>query len=63
MEYRIRCFPLPLTKSEELRIQTFLSLFAALFVLIPFCYLPASFVIFVVKASSCCCCAAQSHAS
>jgi hypothetical protein len=31
------------------RVQTILSLFAALFVLIPFCYIPASFGVFVVR--------------
>jgi ATP-binding cassette subfamily A (ABC1) protein 3 len=41
--------PLPLTRQGELRVQAILSLFAAVFVLVPFCYLPASFVIFVVR--------------
>ena len=41
--------PLPITKDLRMRIQLFLNLFAALFVLIPFCYIPASFVNFIVK--------------
>ncbi|KAL2633831.1 hypothetical protein R1flu_005310 [Riccia fluitans] len=41
--------PLPLTKNEALRIQTMLTVLAALFVLIPFCYLAASFSVFVVR--------------
>jgi hypothetical protein len=44
-----RNHPLPLTERESIRIRTFLTLFAALFILIPFCFLPANFVIFVVK--------------
>jgi hypothetical protein len=50
--YRVSSYPLPLTSREAIRIETFLTLFAALFVLIPFCYLPASFVLFVVKERS-----------
>lgn len=41
--------PLPLTKTEFLEIQTVLSVLAALFVLIPFCYLGASYAVFVVR--------------
>ncbi|GBG84246.1 hypothetical protein CBR_g38217 [Chara braunii] len=46
---KVRSHPLPLTKNEALQIQTFLTVLAALFVLIPFCYLAASFAVFVVK--------------
>ncbi|OAE27724.1 hypothetical protein AXG93_4193s1240 [Marchantia polymorpha subsp. ruderalis] len=41
--------PLPLTKNEALRIQVMLTVLAALFILIPFCYLAASFAVFVVR--------------
>lgn len=41
--------PLPLTKTEFLELQTVLSVLAALFVLIPFCYLGATFAVFVVR--------------
>jgi len=47
--FQVRSHPLPVTYLGEVRIRTFLSLFAALFVLIPFCYLPAGFVVFLVK--------------
>lgn len=47
--FTIRNHPLPLTFQTALRIRTYLSLFASLFLLIPFCYLPASFVLFIVK--------------
>lgn len=50
--YHLHNHPLPLTSNESLRTRTYLSLFAALFILIPFCYLPASFVLFVVKERS-----------
>lgn len=41
--------PLPLTKTEFLELETVLSVLAALFVLIPFCYLGAAFAVFVVR--------------
>lgn len=44
--------PLPLTKDEALEIQTALTVLAALFVLIPFCYLAATFAVFVVRERS-----------
>ena len=47
--FTLRNHPLPLTTQSILTIRAILAIFAALFVLIPFCYLPASFVIFVVK--------------
>ena len=46
---RIASHPLPLTKSEALELQTVLTVLAALFVLIPFCYLGASYAVFVVR--------------
>jgi len=51
-QYTVRNHPLPLTTQTVLQIRAILAIFAALFVLIPFCYLPASFVIFVVKERS-----------
>jgi hypothetical protein len=45
----VRSHPLPLTKNEAETIQTFLTVLAALFVLIPFCYLAATFAVFVVR--------------
>ena len=53
VKYVVRNFPLPATSRDTLRMQTYLTLFAALFVMIPFCYLPASFVLFVVKERTC----------
>jgi ATP-binding cassette subfamily A (ABC1) protein 3 len=41
--------PLPLTEREELRVKLVLAVLSALFVLIPFCYIPASAAVFVVK--------------
>ena len=38
--YRVRNHPFPLTARENILIQTYLTLFAALFVMVPFCYLP-----------------------
>ena len=47
--YKCKNHPLPLTAEESLEIQIILSLFASLFILIPLCYIPASFVVFVVR--------------
>jgi hypothetical protein len=46
---KISNHPLPLTKTEFLELQTVLSVLAALFILIPFCYLGATFAVFVVR--------------
>ena len=51
--YVVRNHPLPATSRDNLFMQTYLTLFAALFVMIPFCYLPASLILFVVKERSC----------
>ena len=47
--YEVWNHPLPLTARQELEIKLILSLFAALFVLVPFCYIPAASAVFVVK--------------
>ena len=41
--------PLPLTAKQSLEIKVMLSVVAGLFSLIPFCYIPATFLVFVVK--------------
>eukprot|EP00959_Pyramimonas_sp_CCMP1952_P258842 5411351-Pyramimonas_sp.AAC.1 len=43
-----RSHPLPLTAHQNLQIQTVLTVLAAVFVLVPFCYLAATFAIFTV---------------
>lgn len=45
----VRSHPLPLTEYQSAVIKGLLSLFASLFLLVPFCYLPASYSMFVVK--------------
>ena len=47
--YKSKNHPLPLTAQESIEIQVILSIFASLFILIPLCYIPASFVVFVVR--------------
>jgi hypothetical protein len=46
---KVASHPLPLSKTEFMELQTVLAVLAALFVLIPFCYLGASYAVFVVK--------------
>ena len=47
--YSLRNHPLPLTIEQAIEIQVILSVLASLFILIPLCYIPATFVIFIVK--------------
>jgi len=51
--FSISNHPLPLTVTQSLEIRTVLSLFASLFILIPYCYIPAAFVVFVVRERMC----------
>lgn len=41
--------PLPLTKQQTIEIRTILSILAGLFLLVPYCYIPGAFVVFLVK--------------
>ena len=45
--------PLPRTEQANVELKAQLSVFAALFILVPFCYAPAAFIIFIVKERSC----------
>eukprot|EP00898_Chlorokybus_atmophyticus_P008904 jgi/Chlat1/9014/Chrsp94S08294 len=45
----VRSHPMPLTPREALTIQTYLTVLAGLFVLVPFCYLAATFAVFIVR--------------
>ena len=48
-QYVVKNHPLPLTVKQSLEIKVILALFASLFILVPLCYIPASFVAFTVK--------------
>jgi ATP-binding cassette, subfamily A (ABC1), member 3 len=41
--------PLPLTAKQNLELMVMLSVLAGLFILIPFCYIPATFIVFLVR--------------
>lgn len=41
--------PLPLTDQQTIDIKTILSILSSLFLLIPYCYIPGAFIVFVVK--------------
>lgn len=43
--------PLPQTSSQSLEDKIFVSVLAAMFILIPFCYVPGAFVVVIVKES------------
>lgn len=47
--YAVYNHPLPLTAQQEMRVKLALSLLSALFILIPFCYIPATAAVFVVR--------------
>ncbi|KAL1523856.1 hypothetical protein AB1Y20_018777 [Prymnesium parvum] len=49
VSYALYNHPLPLTAQQELRVKLALALLSALFVLIPFCYIPASAAVFIVR--------------
>ena len=41
--------PLPLTTQQSIEVKTILSILATLFLLIPYCYIPGAFIVFIVK--------------
>lgn len=45
-------YPLPRTEQANMELKAQLSVFASLFILVPFCYAPAAFIIFIVKERS-----------
>mmetsp|Transcript_43917 Transcript_43917/g.64517 ORF Transcript_43917/g.64517 Transcript_43917/m.64517 type:complete len:2436 (+) Transcript_43917:98-7405(+) len=45
--------PLPLTSQQNIEVRSILSIFASLFILIPFCFTPSAFIIFIVKERVC----------
>ena len=45
--------PLPLTTAQTIEVKTILSVFASMFILIPFCYIPGAFIVFIVKEKTC----------
>lgn len=47
--YYVKNHPLPITEQQSLQVQIILSLLASIFILVPLCYIPASFVAFLVK--------------
>jgi ABC-type multidrug transport system ATPase subunit len=49
VEYLAKNHPLPLTARQSLQNRVLLSLLASLFILVPLCYIPASFITFVVR--------------
>jgi len=45
--------PLPLTSQQTIEVKTALSIIASLFILIPYCYVPGAFIVFLVKEKTC----------
>lgn len=48
-QYLVKNRPLPITTQQALEIQVILALLTSIFILVPLCYIPASFVSFLVK--------------
>ena len=48
--YSLQNDPLPQTRQQSLQVKLILSVLSALFMLVPFCYIPASAAVFVIKA-------------
>ena len=51
--YDVKNHPLPLSVRQQATVEVVLSVIASLFILIPFCYIPAAFAVFVVKERTC----------
>jgi hypothetical protein len=49
VDYKAKNHPLPLTAQQSLENKIILALLASLFILVPLCYIPASFITFLVK--------------
>lgn len=49
VDYKAKNHPLPLTATQSLENKIILALLASLFILVPLCYIPASFITFVVR--------------
>lgn len=47
--YLVKNHPLPITLQQSIEIKIILSLLTSIFILVPLCYIPASFVSFLVK--------------
>jgi ABC-type Na+ transport system ATPase subunit NatA len=48
-QYLVKNHPLPITTQQALEIKVVLALLTSIFILVPLCYIPASFVSFLVK--------------
>lgn len=46
-------YPLPISSQKSIEIRTALSIMCALFLLIPLCFVPSAFIVFVVKEKTC----------
>ena len=49
IQYLIKNHPLPITLKDTIEIEVILALLTSIFIIVPLCYIPASFVSFVVK--------------
>jgi hypothetical protein len=52
-EYSIRNHPMPITAKQAIQIKIIISLFTSIFILIPLCYIPSAFIVFIVKERVC----------
>ena len=49
LQYLVKNHPLPITVEESIEVRVVLSLLVSIFIVVPLCYIPASFVPFLVK--------------
>jgi hypothetical protein len=52
-DYNIRNHPMPPTARQSLTYRIILAIFTSIFILIPLCYIPSAFVVFIVKERVC----------
>jgi hypothetical protein len=51
--YNARNHPLPLTTRQTINIKIIIALLTSIFILIPLCYIPSAFIVFLVKERYC----------
>lgn len=52
-DYGIRNHPMPPTAQQSLTFRIILAIFTSIFIVIPLCYIPSAFIVFIVKERAC----------
>ncbi len=52
-DYDVRNHPMPPTAKQSLTFRIILAIFTSIFIVIPLCYIPSAFIVFIVKERAC----------